>query len=92
MIGLMSSIIYVYRLSGIGQNSTRVGASWYHIKHVVYIYKGSLCVHAYLCVCVCPLITRERVTGLSPNFQGSFRAPRGWFMAKKLEGKNLEEW
>jgi len=49
---------------------------------LLYMY-AALCVSVCKVSCVCPLITRERVGRLSPNFQGSFRALRGWFSAQK---------
>jgi len=43
----------------------------------------TFCIYKALCVLVCPLKTRERVGRLSPNFWGSSRAPRGWFVDEK---------
>jgi len=37
-----------------------------------------------VCVSVCPLIIRERVRRLSPNFHRSSRVPRRWLKAQKL--------
>jgi len=51
----------------------------------IYLYKV-----LYVFVCVCLLITEERVGRLSPNFQGGSRVSWGWFSAQKIGGKNLE--
>jgi len=39
-----------------------------------------------MCLFVCPLKTREWVGRLSPNFEGSSRAPLGWFVDTKRWG------
>jgi len=40
-----------------------------------------------VCLSVCPLITREWVGQLSPNFQVSSRAPGNGFRHRKIGGR-----
>jgi len=35
------------------------------------LIQESICIRRFVCLAVCPLIARERVGRLSPNFQGS---------------------
>jgi len=50
-------------------------------------FLGTVYIHKVLydvtCRSACLLKTREWLRRLSPNFQGSSRAPRGWFKAQK---------